>query len=159
MRKKIAFLFSIAFLGCLLALPVSAVVDVHEFDNDNQEQRYKTLIAELRCPMCLNANLAASDAAIAQDLRAEIYDQIMEGRSDEEIMVFLTDRYGDFINYRPPLNRGTLLLWFGPGILLLAGFFIAIRMMRSSQKGVSDSELSAAENKKLQDILSSHSED
>jgi cytochrome c-type biogenesis protein CcmH len=106
----------------------------------------------------LNANLAASDAAIAADLRAEIHDQIIQGQNDVEIMAFLTERYGEFITYRPPLNKGTILLWFGPGLLLIFGFFIVLRMMRNSQVGVSDSNLSDEETQKLQDILSSHSD-
>lgn len=143
-------------MSCFFLTPAWAVVEVYDFPEEGQEERFKQLIAEMRCPMCLNSNIAGSDAAIAADLRAEVFDQILEGKSDEEIMGFMTDRYGDFINYRPPLNRSTILLWFGPGLLLILGFIIALRMMRSSQLEAGDTKLSNEETKKLEDILSSH---
>jgi cytochrome c-type biogenesis protein CcmH len=155
MMKRAFLLF---ILGCLLSTTGWAVVEVYEFDESAQEEQYKHLISVMRCPKCLNSNLAGSDAGIAADLKAEIYDQIMVGQSDAEIMAFMTERYGDFINYRPPLNRGTLFLWFGPGLLLIAGFIIALRMMKNSQAGSVDGSLNDEEKQKLQDILSSHSD-
>ena len=149
--------------GLLLAMvsqPLFAAIEELSFETPEQEQRYERLIAELRCPKCLNTNLAGSDAPIANDLRQEVYDQIMAGRSDEEIIDFMTARYGDFILYRPPLRPGTLVLWFGPPLLLILGFFIARRLMRRSQIDAADSDadLSPEENRRLQEILSSHPE-
>lgn len=133
----------------LTALSSLAAIEVLSFDNEQQHDRYQKLISELRCPKCLNANLAGSDAPIAADLRAEIHEQILAGNSDEEILEFLTDRYGDFILYRPPLNPGTTLLWFGPPFLLLAGFFIARRMLVNSAALAANDELSGEERQQL----------
>ncbi len=140
------------FLTSVCLLSANAAIEVYQFDNESQEERFNVLSDELRCPMCLNSNLSGSDAPIAADLRAEIYEQILDGRSNTEIISFMTDRYGDFINYRPPLNSGTFLLWFGPLFLLLAGFLIVWRMGKSSQK-LNPSELSSEEQKKLNNIL------
>lgn len=135
-------------------LSTNAAIEVYQFDNDSQQERFNALSDQLRCPMCLNSNLSGSDAPIAADLRAEIYEQILDGRSNDEIIDFMTQRYGDFINYRPPLNSGTFLLWFGPLILLLAGMLIVWRMGKNSQL-LKTSELTEAEQQKLTDILAS----
>lgn len=138
----------------LVSLPASAAIEEHSFQNDEQKERYQTLVDEMRCPKCLNANLSGSDAPIAADLRAEIYSQISSGKSDEEIIDFMTARYGDFILYRPPLNPGTALLWFGPAALLLAGFFIVRRMLKAAGNTESSETLSLEEQQKLDALLS-----
>lgn len=143
----------VALVCLLLALPAIAAIEEYAFDSEQQEERFKQLTYEMRCPKCLNSNLAGSDAPIAADLRAEIYDQIREGRSNEEIVEFMSSRYGDFILYRPRLNAATFLLWFGPAILLVIGFLIARRMMLSSNAQPADGALSAEERKKLQHLL------
>ena len=105
-----------------ITIPVMAAIDAYPFPNKELEQRYDDLIAELRCPQCLNTNLAGSDAMIAQDLRRETHRMLLEGYSDEEILAFMHGRYGDFILYDPRISMGTAVLWFGP----LALFFVAI---------------------------------
>lgn len=148
MRKL--FIFSI--FSIIGILSVDAAIEAYQFENESQEQRFNTLSDQLRCPMCLNSNLSGSDAPIAADLRAEIYKQIINGRSNDEIIDFLTQRYGDFINYRPPLNSGTFILWFGPLFLLLLGMLIVWRMGINSQK-LQPNKLSSEEQKKLFIIL------
>lgn len=149
----------VAFLLAILSLPSAmAAIEERVFDTPEQQERYERLIADLRCPLCLNSNLAGSDAPIAADLRQQIYEQIMAGRSDREIIEFMTARYGDFILYRPPLTPGTYLLWFGPPLLLIAGFFIVRRTLRSSQENRNDDELNADERRRLQHYLSSNPE-
>lgn len=91
------------------------------FDSDSQEVRYNALVAELRCLVCQNQNLADSDAELAQDLRREVLELMQSGKSDEEIKTFLVDRYGEFVLYRPRLEKATYLLWLGPAVLLLMG--------------------------------------
>lgn len=143
------------FLALIICVVLSAnaqIIEIRDFENELQEQRFNDLSDQLRCPMCLNSNLSGSDAPIAADLRAEIYRQILDGRSNDEIIDFLTQRYGDFINYRPPLNSGTFLLWFGPLILLLAGLLIVWRMGKSSQK-LQPNKLSHEEQEKLNAFL------
>ena len=89
-------------IGCLL-LPShgDAAIDAYPFEDEAMQLRYDALIAELRCPQCLNTNLAGSDAMIAQDLRREVYRMLQDGHSDDEILDFMHARYGDFILYSP----------------------------------------------------------
>jgi len=100
------------------------------FDSDEQEQRFQKLTEELRCAVCQNQSLADSDAPLAQDLRQEIYDMMMDGQSDEQIRGFLVDRYGDFVLYRPAMKGNTLLLWLAPALLLIGGGFVVAYSVR-----------------------------
>ena len=95
----------------LAGMPAFAAVEVHEFDDPVQEARYKKLIAELRCLVCQNQNLADSNAELAQDLRNKTYEMVRAGQSDEDIIGYMVQRYGDFVLYRPPLKATTVLLW------------------------------------------------
>lgn len=95
-----------------------------------EEARFHALTAELRCVQCQNQSLADSNARIAQDLRREVLDLMQHGRSDAQIRQFLVDRYGEFVLYRPQLERRTWLLWFGPLALLLLGAVVLARMLR-----------------------------
>jgi len=144
----------LTLLVLMLALPAMAAIEEYAFDSEQQEDRFKKLTYEMRCPKCLNSNIAGSDAPIAADLRMEIYDQIREGRSNDEIIEFMSSRYGDVILYRPRLTMGTFILWFGPAFLLLAGIVIVRRMMMNSQR-VANNEtgLSSAEQEQLRQIL------
>ena len=87
-------------------------------------ERYEVLIAELRCPKCLNINIADSNAPIATDLRMFVKDQLLEGKSNSEIKAFLRERYGDFIDYNPPLSPATLVLWAIPVVLLICAALV-----------------------------------
>ena len=99
------------------------------FEDRAEEKRFHALVSELRCVMCQNQSLADSDAQIAHDLRREILDLMHEGRSDDEIRQFLVARYGEFVLYRP-VEAKTWLLWFGPLLLLLAGGYVVLRVVR-----------------------------
>lgn len=129
--------FGAGWLACALAafLPFAAggsgSIDAYGFPDEAARARYERLIAELRCPQCLNTNLAGSDAMIARDLRREVRRLVLEGRSDEEVLDFMHARYGDFILYRPRLDAGTALLWFGPLALLLAAGLAWLGMVRA----------------------------
>jgi cytochrome c-type biogenesis protein CcmH len=94
------------------------------------EKRVMALAAELRCLVCQNQTLADSHADLALDLRNSIREQMERGASDKEIVGFMTARYGDFILYRPPLKAVTLLLWFGPFLLLAIGAAVLVRRIR-----------------------------
>lgn len=96
------------------------------------ERRYKVLSEELRCLVCQNQTLADSNADLAVDLRNQVHELIASGRSDEQIKSYLVERYGDFVLYRPPVQRNTLLLWFGPFALLLVGVLIWWLVQRRS---------------------------
>ena len=101
-----------------------------QFTDRAEERRFHALVSELRCVMCQNQSLADSDAQIAHDLRREILDLMHEGRSDAEIRQFLVARYGEFVLYRPRVESKTWLLWFGPLLLLLAGGYVVLRVVR-----------------------------
>lgn len=94
------------------------------FDTPEQEARFKELTFELRCLVCQNQNLADSDATLAHDLRREVHEMLMAGNSNEQIKEFMVQRYGDFVLYRPPVQKNTYLLWLAPMIMLLGGALI-----------------------------------
>ena len=89
-----------------------------------QEAQFSHLLKELRCLVCQNQDLADSSAGLAEDLRNQVYEMIKEGKSDDEVINYLTARYGDFILFKPPVKALTALLWYGPGLFLLLGLFI-----------------------------------
>ena len=101
-----------------------------EFRDRAEEQRFHDLTTELRCVMCQNQSLADSNAPIAHDLRQEVFNLMREGRSDDEIKQHLVARYGEFVLYRPQLEAGTWLLWFGPAVVLLVGAALVVRIVR-----------------------------
>lgn len=111
------------FAGATLALLMSLAhaIDPMPFKDAAEEARFRALAAELRCVLCQNQSLADSNAGIAQDLRREVFDLMRQGRSDEQIKTFLTDRYTDFVLYKPRAAGRTLLVWLGPAAVLLAG--------------------------------------
>ena len=118
----------------LMSVHSYAVVGSFSFSNPEQEARYHQLTLELRCPKCQNQSIADSDALVAQDLRRAVYQQVESGKSDQQVIDFMVQRYGDFILYRPPVNKVTWLLWFGPALMLLVGLLIIWRLIRSYRK-------------------------
>ncbi|MCB1785081.1 MAG: cytochrome c-type biogenesis protein CcmH [Chromatiaceae bacterium] len=122
--------FTAAILVVLLTAAANARVEVHEFDSAEQEARYTKLIAELRCLVCQNQNLADSNAELAVDLRRKTYEMVKQDKTEREIADYMVDRYGEFVLYRPPLNSNTLLLWGGPFVILLIGVALLIRTIR-----------------------------
>lgn len=120
--------------GCVLALLLAAfAVSAAEplpFQDAAQEARFRALTAELRCVMCQNQSLADSNAPIAHDLRLQVFDLMQQGRSDEQIKAFLVERYSDFVLYRPPLDRRTWWLWFGPAVVFAMGAGVVVGIVR-----------------------------
>ncbi len=96
-----------------------------------EEARYQNILKELRCLVCQNQSLAESDAGLAGDLRLEIKRMLAMGKSDEDIFAFMTQRYGDFVRYRPPVSPATLPLWGAPFVLLAIGIFFLFRNIRA----------------------------
>ena len=117
-------------VGLLCSTLAFARVEVHEFDTPEQEARYSKLIKELRCLVCQNQNIADSNAELAVDLRRKTYEMVRQNKSEQEITEFMVDRYGKFVQYDPPLDTETMLLWTGPFIILLVGVVLLIRTIR-----------------------------
>jgi len=99
-----------------------------------QEVRFKELLPQLRCLVCQNESIADSQADLALDLKYEVRGLVASGKSDPEIKKYLTDRYGDFVLFKPPFDPRTFLLWFGPMLLVLIGLLLAIGFIRKTHK-------------------------
>lgn len=102
------------------------------------EARMLKITSELRCLVCQNQTVADSNSGLAEDLRREVRAMIKRGASDDEIRRFMTDRYGDFVLYRPPLKTTTALLWVGPGVLLVGGLAILAIVLRRRSRLAAD---------------------
>jgi len=132
---------------CLLhAMAATAAISAYTFDAPEQEVRFNKLSQELRCLVCQNQNIADSNAGLAVDLRRQLHEMILAGKSDAEIVDFMTERYGDFVLYRPPLRASTLMLWLGPFILLAVSagalaWFIRRRVSITNEAPLSEQEL------------------
>jgi len=142
-------------LLCLLAPFVVAQVKRERpvIDDPVIEQRLKKLSEELRCLVCQNETLADSRADLAEDLRDEIREQMKAGKSDKEIISFLTARYGQFILYKPQVTPTTYLLWFGPFVLLLAGLAVLFRYIRQRRDLIPEKPLTAEERRRAEEML------
>jgi cytochrome c-type biogenesis protein CcmH len=117
------------------------------------EQRMKALTEQLRCLVCQNETLADSRADLAEDLRKQIREQMYAGKSDQELIAFLTQRYGKFVLYNPPVDSTTYLLWFGPFILLIVGTGVLYRYLKQRREIIQDQPLSADERRRAEAIL------
>lgn len=117
------------------------------------EERVMNLARELRCLVCQNETLADSRADLAVDLRNQIREQMKAGKSDKEIIAFMTERYGKFILFRPPVDPTTYLLWFGPFVLLLAGLLFLFRYVKKRRSLIIEQPLSADDRRRAETLL------
>jgi cytochrome c-type biogenesis protein CcmH len=122
-------------LGIWVA-PAQAAIEAYQFDSPQMEADYNELIAELRCLVCQNQNLAGSDADLARDLRRETYEMLSEGKSPDQVVEFMVARYGDFVLYRPQFKSTTYLLWLGPFLLMVGVLYLLVRRFRKPQEVV-----------------------
>lgn len=139
-------------LGCVISVVVAQEARPAA-DDPELEQRVMNLSQELRCLVCQNETLADSRADLATDLRTQIREQMKAGKSDKEIVAFLTTRYGDFILYRPPVKPTTYLLWFGPFIMLIAGLTFLFRRLKQRRELITDEPLSQDERRRAEELL------
>jgi cytochrome c-type biogenesis protein CcmH len=118
-------------LSLVLLLAFATSSFANEIITDSRiDARLRQLSTELRCLVCQNSTLADSDAPLAQDLRREIRKLMEAGKTDEEIVAYLVERYGDFVTFRPPVNASTALLWFGPFIMLIIGAITLVIVLK-----------------------------
>ncbi|TNH02022.1 cytochrome c-type biogenesis protein CcmH [Testudinibacter sp. TR-2022] len=125
----------------LFSLPIFAAIDSYEFSSPQQEQTYQQLTQQLRCPQCQNNNIADSNATISTDMRAKVYELLQQGKSKQEVVDYMVQRYGNFVTYDPPLAPSTLLLWLIPAALLLIGIFTLFRRKPHLRHQPTDSAL------------------
>ena len=148
-----------ALLSLLLLCCVASLVFAQEArplaEDPVLEARLTNLSKELRCLVCQNETLADSRADLAEDLRREIREQMKAGKSDQEIVAFLTDRYGQFILYKPRVTPVTYLLWFGPFVLLLAGLALLFRYIKSRRDAIAEKPLTNEERRRAEELLRS----
>jgi cytochrome c-type biogenesis protein CcmH len=124
----------LAVLIALLVATTSVAIDTESFADPQLHARYRKLTSELRCLQCQNENIHDSNATLAVDLRRELRSMLLAGKSDDEIVGFMTERYGDFVLYRPPFAARTWLLWAMPYLgLLVAGGAVVIVIKRRAR--------------------------
>jgi len=141
-------------LCCLLFFSnhVFAEIEIYQFATPQLEARYQTLTEELRCLVCQNQNIADSHAELAQDLRRKVYEKLSAGESNEQIINYMTERYGDFVLYRPPFNVKTLILWLAPILTLLLGGVGFWSLLKRRKENITPT-LSAKERERLNQLL------
>ena len=154
--KNTALLFrkiSLFVILCSIANNTwAAGVDAKKFDTPAQEQTYSTLVSQLRCLVCQNQTIADSNAALAKDLRRQVFEMIQQGKTEQEIKTYMLTRYGDFVLYKPPFKLKTVLLWIGPGVFLLIGLIVVFLYTRRRKKQ-QITELDVAEEQKIRQLL------
>ena len=122
-------------------------------DDAALERRVQALSEELRCLVCQNQSLADSHADLALDLKNQVREKFKQGASEKDVIAFMTERYGDFVLYRPPLKATTVLLWFGPGVLLVAGLIALFLRLRRRAAVAAEPTLSADERARAAALL------
>lgn len=152
------FILFIALLVSDMML-ASASIDVYKFSNTEQETRFNTLVKELRCPKCQNSSISDSNAELAKDLRERTYSMIMEGKSDQDILNYMVERYGDFVTYNPPVKPTTWILWFAPFVIGFSAL-IGLAIRKRSSKIINQAEtLSNEEKQRLARLLTDKSDE
>ncbi len=146
-------LLAVAALAIASFLPAVCAQVAQPREDPAIEARMKKLTKELRCLVCQNETLADSQAPLAEDLRKEIREQVKAGKTDQEIIAYATQRYGDFVLYNPPVKVTTYLLWFGPFVLLLAGTAFLYRYLKQRRELIEVKPLTAEERKRAERLL------
>jgi cytochrome c-type biogenesis protein CcmH len=117
-------------LGSVLSVPLAQAIDPVELEDPVLQERYRALSHELRCMQCQNQSIADSPVGLAGDLRREVRELLLQGKTDDEVREHLRARYGDFILFRPDFNARTAWLWLAPGLMLILGLVVAWRVIR-----------------------------
>ena len=148
------------FIIFLLLMSCSSyAVDTRQLSDPEQQETYEMLTKELRCLVCQNQTIADSNAELAADLRRQVYEMLQQGKSKQEIVQFMTDRYGDFVLYKPPFKGKTGVLWVAPVVFLLLGLITVFFFIRRKKAAANlDSKIGALEKdvekqKKIRSLL------
>ena len=146
------FLFVSLFAGLQVNI-AQAGVEFRQFDNKELEARYNVLADQLRCLVCQNQNLKGSNSDLAKDMRDKVYNMIIAGKSDQEVVDYMVARYGDFVLYKPPFKSITLLLWLGPLLFFIVAMIAVIRIIKQRNKPEAIDELTEEEHQRAQELL------
>jgi cytochrome c-type biogenesis protein CcmH len=149
---RVAALLLAALVAALLVGPAAAKEAAPAAADPALEKRVMALAEELRCLVCQNQTLAESNAPLAEDLRNQLREQMRAGKSDRQVVDFLVERYGDFVLYRPPLKATTILLWFGPLLLLAVGFAVLLRRVQR-RRAAGEPAIDDSERKRAAELL------
>ncbi|KAE9531108.1 cystathionine gamma-synthase [Ursidibacter arcticus] len=145
------------WFALLLILPTLSIASqqIQQFDNTQQESDYRALIQELRCPQCQNNNIADSNATIATDMRNKTLELLKQGKSKDEVVNYMVERYGNFVTYDPPITPATIMLWLMPILLILIGFGIMLKRKKSNVQAVGSDKFFAKnlDQERLKQIL------
>ena len=144
------YFIQFALLLLLIQGAFAESIDVKDFENFSQESRYLDLIDNIRCPVCQGQSIGGSNSDLAKDLREQVRKMILNDKSDDDIYLFMIERYGDFVIFKPPINWKTYLLWFTPLIFLVLCFIYLIRIISKKRDF---SVKSSAEIKRARDLL------
>ncbi len=126
-RHRLGVFLAVVLLG---ASGAALAIDTEPaFGDEAMQARYEKLVEELRCLVCQNQTIADSDAPLAQDLRAQVREMLGDGATDKQILTYMTERYGDFVRYRPEWSPRTWAVWLGPFVLLGIGLFVVARVV------------------------------
>lgn len=159
MIKRITAILLGLSLVLAAALPVSAAIDVYEFETLEQEKAFQNLTATLRCPKCQNNTIADSNAELAKDMRQKAFDLLSEGKSEQDVVDYMIARYGNFVTYDPPLMLSTIILWAGPLLFVLIGFTVLVVRSRKTGETQTSVELEADEEQRLKSLLEEMEQD
>ena len=143
------------FLTALLFSSVAfSAIDALNFSSPQQESDYHQLTQSLRCPQCQNNNIADSNATIAVDMRGKVFELLQEGKSKNDVVDYMVERYGNFVTYDPPITASTLVLWIAPLLLVLLGVVFLLRRKPKTQSAVTSQDvLTDEDNARLAELL------
>ncbi len=144
------YFIQFALLLLLIQGAFSESIEVKDFENSSQESRYLDLIDNIRCPVCQGQSIGGSNSGLAKDLREQVRKMILNDKSDNDIHLFMIERYGDFVIFKPPINLKTYLLWFTPLIFLVLCFIYLIRIISKKRDF---SPKSSSETERARDLL------
>ena len=144
------YFIQFALLLLLIQGAFAESIDVKDFENFSQESRYLDLIDNIRCPVCQGQSIGGSNSGLAKDLREQVRKMILNDKSDDDIYLFMIERYGDFVIFKPPINWKTYLLWFTPLIFLVLCFIYLIRIISKKRDF---SPKSSSEMERARDLL------
>mgnify|MGYP001301429121 FL=1 len=144
------YFIQFALLLLLIQGVFAESIEVKDFENSSQESRYLDLIDNIRCPVCQGQSIGGSNSGLAKDLREQVRKMILNDKSDNDIHLFMIERYGDFVIFKPPINLKTYLLWFTPLFFLVLCFIYLIRIISKKRDF---SPKSSSETERARDLL------